>query len=245
MVMAKAVPAFACREGERVEVDGTYVNESLSGHRGRARVKLAYTGDEIRADRTLETILADGAGAMSRVKLAWSDVRSQYDALFAANTNPHVPSDRLVLWTRCRAWLQYEGYSHEINADCIESFRPDPAGRFAEWTFRVPCGMGQTARFAFTLALAPNGGNAAQLAVRRLAVADAQARVPPVRIVFRPDLEWRSFHAVTKAQGAVEQAFGAPGAIRDLDGRAGFAFCRLSSPQFMRLFIWWDFPCLL
>ena len=190
-----------------------------------ARVKLAYTGDEIRADRTLETILADGAGAMSRVKLAWSDVRSQYDALFAANTNPQVPSDRLVLWTRCRAWLQYEGYSHEINADCIESFRPDPAGRFAEWTFRVPCGMGQTARFAFTLALAPNGGNAAQLAVRRLAVADAQARVPPVRIVFRPDLEWRSFHAVTKAQGAVEQAFGAPGAIQDLDGRAGFAFC--------------------
>ena len=36
----------------------------------------------------------------------------------------------------------------------------------------------------------------------------------PVRIVFRPDLEWRSFHATTKAQGVVEQAFGAPGAVR-------------------------------
>ena len=196
-----------------------------------ARVKLVYTGDEIRADRTLETILADGAGGMSRVKLAWGEIRSQYDALFAANTNPHVPADRLVLWTRCRAWLQYEGYSHEINADCIESFRADPAGRFAEWVFRVPCGMGQTARFAFTLSLAPDGGNAARLAVRRLEAADAQDRVPPVRIVFRPDLEWRSFHAVTKAQGAVEQAFGAPEALEAIKGNdpkslapAGFAF---------------------
>ena len=179
-----------------------------------ARVKLVYSGDEIRADRALETILADGAGAMSRVKLAWGDIRSQYDALFAANTNPRVPSDRLVLWTRCRAWLQYEGYSHEINADCIESFRADPAGRFAEWTFRVPCGMGQTARFIFMLSLAPEGGNAARLVVRRLEAADAQERVPPVRIVFRPDMEWRSFHSVTKAQGAVEQAFGAPSAIK-------------------------------
>ena len=184
-----------------------------------ARVKLVYSGDEIRADRALETILADGAGAMSRVKLAWGDIRSQYDALFAANTNPRVPSDRLVLWTRCRAWLQYEGYSHEINADCIESFRADPAGRFAEWTFRVPCGMGKTARFTFTLALAQEGGNAASLVVRRLAEADAQERVPPVRIVFRPDLEWRSFHSVTKAQGAVEQAFAATGAVEDFKGK--------------------------
>ena len=189
-----------------------------------ARVKLVYTGDEIRADRALETILADGAGAMSRVKLAWGEIRSQYDALFSANTNPQVPSDRLILWTRCRAWLQYEGYSHEINADCIESFRADPAGRFAEWTFRVPCGMGQTARFAFTLALAPDGGNAAQLAVRRLEA------VPPVRIVFRPDLEWRSFHAVTKAQGDVERAFGAPGAIRPFnDHKASKAAAVLDS----------------
>ena len=195
-----------------------------------ARVKLVYSGDEIRANRTLETILADGAGAMGRVKLAWGEVRSQYDALFAANTSPQVPSDRLVLWTRCRAWLQYEGYSHEINADCIESFRADPAGRFAQWTFRVPCGMGQTARFAFTLALAQEGGNAVRLAVRRLDAADAQERVPPVRIVFRPDLEWRSFHAVTKAQGAVEQAFGAPGAVKDLEGSKSAAVLKSCAP---------------
>ena len=182
-----------------------------------ACVKLVYTGDEIRADRSLETILGDGAGAMARVKLAWGDLRSQYDAIFAANTNPRVPADRLVLWTRCRAWLQYEGYSHEINADCIESFRADPAGRFAEWTFRVPCGMGLTARFAFNLSLAQDGGNAARLAVRRI-----EDKSPPVRIVFRPDLEWRSFHDVTKAQGAVERAFGAPDAATSHDD--GFSF---------------------
>ena len=44
----------------------------------------------------------------------------------------------------------------------------------------------------------------------------------PVRIVFRPDLEWRSFHATTKAQGAVEQAFGASGAVRAV--KNGFTF---------------------
>ena len=50
-VMAKAVPAFACREGERVEVDGTYVNESLCGlgQRGGAMPRVAHkSGNDVR-----------------------------------------------------------------------------------------------------------------------------------------------------------------------------------------------------
>jgi len=168
-----------------------------------ARVKLEWTGVEVRADPSLETVLSNGAGAASRVKLAWGEIASQYDALFAANTNPRVPADRLVLWTRCRAWLQYEGYSREFNKDCIESFRADPAGRMARWLFRVPCGMGRTAEFEFRLALAEDGGNKVKLDVLRTG-GDAHGAM---RIVFRPDLEWRSFHSTTKAQGAVEQAF--------------------------------------
>ena len=195
------------------------------------RVKGVYTGDEIRrnlaapgAGGLLETVLSDGAGSASRVKLAWGEIRSQYDALFAANPNPRVPADRLVLWTRCRAWLQYEGYSRAFNADCIESFRADPAGRMAEWTFVVPCGLGRVARFRFRLALAQGGAGGASLLVERLAGTDADD-VGPVTLVFRPDLEWRSFHATTKAQGAVENAFATATRTLDRDGAVrGFAF---------------------
>ena len=182
-----------------------------------ARVKLEWSGAEIRADATLETILSNGAGASSRVKLAWGELASQYDALFAANTNPNVPADRLVLWTRCRAWLQYEGYSREFNKDCIESFRADPAGREARWCFRVPCGLGRTAGFEFRLALAEDGTNRVNLSVEHTG-GDAPGAM---RIVFRPDLEWRSFHSTTKAQGDVERAFAS--AARQ-EGAGGFVF---------------------
>ena len=196
-----------------------------------ARVKRVYTGDEIRrnlaspgAGGLLETVLSDGAGSAGRVKLAWGEVRSQYDALFAVNPNPRVPSDRLVLWTRCRAWLQYEGYSREFNADCIDSFRADPAGRRAEWTFVVPCGLGRVAKFRFSLALAQDGTGAASLVVERLAVAERDG-VGPVTLVVRPDLEWRSFHATTKARGAVENAFATATRTLDREGAVrGFAF---------------------
>lgn len=161
-----------------------------------SRVKLVWSGAEIRADRTLETVLSDGTGSMSRVKLAWGEIRSQYDALFAANVNPDVPGDRLVLWTRCRCWLQHEGFSREINADCIDAFHADPAGRTAVWFFTVPCGMGRSVRFSFTLALARRGTRAARLRILRL---PGDAVAAPVRIVFRPDMEARSFHATTKA----------------------------------------------
>ena len=184
-----------------------------------ARVKLEYSGDDIRRDPRLETMLGDGSGSMARVKLAWGTIGSQYDALFAANADPAVPADRLVLWTRCRAWLQHEGYSRELNGDCVESFRADPAGRFATWRFRVPCGLGKVARFSFTLSLAQDGGPAARLAVRRLDDGGGC-----VRIVFRPDIEWRSFHATTKAQGDVERAFGAPNALRMAPDCKGFSF---------------------
>ncbi len=179
----------------------------------QARVKLVYTGADIRrnlaqpgASGLYETVLSDGAGSASRVKLAWGEVRSQYDALLAANPNPRVPADRLNLWTRCRCWLQHEGYSREINADCIDSFRADPAGRVAEWFFTVPCGLGRVAKFSFRLALAQDGTATAKLRVKRLPAGDAEVGAP-VTLVFRPDLEWRSFHASTKAQGAVEEAF--------------------------------------
>ncbi len=170
----------------------------------KARAKLAVAGAEARKCPELRVALANGAGAAAFVPVAWGEIRSQYDALFAANPNPRVPSDRLVVWTRCRAWLQHEGYSREINADGLEQFRTDPAGRTAEWTFRVPCGLGREVRLGFTLSLA-HGANAARLSLRRLGAGRRDLK-EPVRLVLRPDLECRSFHDTTKAYTGPEAA---------------------------------------
>lgn len=161
-----------------------------------ARATVSVTGDDIRRDYTLRTCLSNGAGADAFLPLRWGEIRSQYDSLFSANPNPDCPSDRMVVWTRCRAWLQYEGYSHAIDADASEGFRADPAGRFAEWRFAVPAGMGRIVPLMFRLELA-RGVNAARLLVRRCD--DAAMFGERVRLVFRPDLECRSFHGVTKA----------------------------------------------
>ncbi len=163
---------------------------------GEARVALEVTGEEIRRDGTLRTCLSNGSGADAFLPLRWGEVRSQYDSLLSANPNPTCPADRVVMWTRCRAWLQYEGYSHAIDASTCSLFRADPGGRGAEWRFLVPAGMGHEVPLSFRLELA-EGVNAGRLAVRRLD--DGGAFGEAVRIVLRPDLECRSFHEVTKA----------------------------------------------
>ena len=163
----------------------------------RAKVKTALSGDDVRRHPDVRTILSDGAGAASQVRVGWGCVCSQYDAILAANPNPTCPSDRLVLWTRTRCWLQREGYVREVDARCVTRFAADPAGRFARWRFTVPCGMGREASFEFLLSLAP-GENAASLNVTRVE-SDVRDVGDQVRLVFRPDVEWRSFHSVTKA----------------------------------------------
>ena len=184
----------------------------------KACMKLAVTGEEIRRDPTLRTCLSNGAGADAFIPLRWGEIRSQYDSLFSANPSPDCPCDRVVVWTRCRAWLQYEGYSHEIAADSATGFRADPAGRFAEWRFLVPAGMGREVPFAFRLELAP-GANVARLCVTRLE--DVESFNEKVRIVFRPDLECRSFHDVTKAYTGEAEIAARIAANVHLDVRGG------------------------
>ena len=186
-----------------------------------ARVRLALPGEEVRRHPDGRTILSNGAGAAAQVRLGWGEIRSQYDALLAANPNPDVPSDRLSLWTRTRCWLQREGYARELDRKCVTRVTVDPAGRFARWDFTAPCGMGKEAAFVFTLALAP-GVNAATLAVTRV-TAGGDDVGDQVRLVFRPDVEWRSFHATTKAFTGPEQLFPAS-ARAAADGEEGFDF---------------------
>ena len=163
----------------------------------KARILQSLSGETVRRHPDYRTILSNGSGAAAQVRVGWGTVCSQYDAFLAANPNPSVPSDRVNLWTRTRCWLQREGYTRELDRKCVTRFVPDPAGRFARWEFAVPCGMGKETSFAFTLALA-DGRNAAHLTVERLE-APSHDVGDQVRLVFRPDLEWRSFHGVTKA----------------------------------------------
>ena len=170
-----------------------------------AKFRVSLDREDVRLHPECRTVLSNGAGAASQVRVGWGVIRSQYDAILAANPNPTVPSDRLNLWTRTRCWLQREGYTREFDSRCITRFTADPAGRFARWVFTVPCGMGKETMFMVTLALA-DGRNVAEMKVERL---EAKVREVGghVRIVFRPDIEWRSFHATTKAYQGLEGLF--------------------------------------
>ena len=170
-----------------------------------ACARLVLSGAEVRANPQYRAVLSNGAGAAAQVRLGWSELRSQYDALLAANPNPDAPSDRIVLWTRTRCWLQREGYLRELDAKCVTGVAVDPAGRFARWDFAVPCGMGCETAFSFTLTL-PEGRNAAVLSVER-GTAPVREIGESVRLVFRPDIEWRSFHEKTKAYAGAEELF--------------------------------------
>ena len=179
----------------------------------KARVATSMSGDEVRRCPTCRAILSNGAGASAQVRASWGAVCSQYDALLAANPNPNVPSDRTILWTRTRCWIQREGYVRELDGKCVTRFAVDPTGRCTRWEFCVPCGMGREASFVFTLSLA-EGQNAAALVVERVKSRDSDVG-DQVRLVFRPDVEWRSFHETTKAYLGPEGLFGARCLPRD------------------------------
>ena len=172
-----------------------------------AQVRLGMSPEELRAHPCNRAILSNGAGAAAQVRAGWGEIASQYDALLAANPNPDVPSDRVNVWARTRCWLQREGYMRQLDNRCEFAFNADPGGKGVEWHFRVPCGMGKSASFNFELTLA-EGSNVARLRVTRYAVKDEEDVGDQVRLVFRPDVEWRSYHATTKAYlGGTEKLF--------------------------------------
>lgn len=184
-----------------------------------ARVKVGLNFDDIRNHGDWRTILSNGAGAASQIRIGWGEIHSQYDAMLAANPDPNCPSDRINIWTTTKCWLQREGYTRELDKRCAVRFTADPAGHIALWDFHVPCGMGKTASFTFAVSLA-RGENAARLKVTRHIEGDNDV-VEQVRLVFRPGLEWRSFHATTKAFTGAEGLF--PAACRDIS-RESYVF---------------------
>ncbi len=186
---------------------------------GAARVLTRVSGVKVREADNAYAVLSNGAGAMAQVRAAWGELRSQYDCLLAANTDARVPVDKMVFWTRCRTWLRYRGYSQEINKSCLARFKADPEGRFAEWAFKVPCGMGRWVPLTFRLEIL-GGVNRVRLVIVRH---NKQGGLDPhdaVTVIVRPDIEWRSFHQKTKAFLGAETAW--PAALHPKEN--GFTF---------------------
>jgi len=158
-------------------------------------------------DRNAYAVLSNRRGTMAQVRGAWAEIRSQYDAMLAANLPADYPADRLVMLTRCRAWIRCRGYSQEIGPDCQESFGQDLCGD-ARWTFRVPTGGGETVALDVRLRLAGED-NESTLTFRRHAGGRGSTDTPdevPVNLVVRPDVEDRVSHSKTKAyEGAEDQ----------------------------------------
>jgi glycogen debranching enzyme len=157
---------------------------------------------------------------MAQVRAAWGTLVSQYDALLAANPRPGVPNDRWVMLRRCRGWVVWRGYSHEISADSLSVYGQTAEGS-ARWAFAVPSGMGRSLKMEIELSLDP-AGNDVQLIFRRTPGVLDEDLDPsePVDLILRPDLEDRSVHAFTRAHLGPETAW--PPAVRAEE--AGFAF---------------------
>jgi starch synthase (maltosyl-transferring) len=164
-----------------------------------ARARLNYDASEV-TERQLYALCANGRGAMSQVRGHWSDIHSQYDALLAGNLHPQHPTDRHVMFTRCRGWIVHRGYSTTLDHTCLTRFAKGVDGG-AVWHFSIPCGMGQTIPFTIGLRLF-TGENRIQLTFTRQP-ADGLAHVlhdaEPVMLILRPDIEDRSCHEITRA----------------------------------------------
>ena len=148
----------------------------------------AAAGPQIRDEPELHLVLTNGTGAMAHLRAAWGTVRTQYDALLAANPHPDFPVDRRMVLTRCRAWLVRRGFSTEISALWTEQVRL-VSGQTALWTFRLPCGDGHWIQLTATVHLTA-GQDAVSVTFERAPGDEAG----PVALILRPDVEDRGFH---------------------------------------------------
>ncbi|HSO20257.1 MAG TPA: glycogen debranching enzyme N-terminal domain-containing protein, partial [Desulfosarcina sp.] len=142
----------------------------------------------------------NGRGAMVHTPIHWGQLNSRYDAVLAANLHDEVPEDRWIMLTRVRAWVVFQGYSHEMRHDCLASFHYGDDGR-GVWCFRMPTGQGQSIRLDVSLQFVADA-NRVRMVFGRAPADQVRDGLPdhlPVRLIVRPDIEDRNFHTTTKA----------------------------------------------
>jgi len=147
-------------------------------------------------------------GAMSQVRGAWGEIRSQYDAILAANLHPDFPVDRQALLTRCRCWVVNLGYSLPLDINCLDHFAQDRNGTLS-WQFSAPVGQGKKITLVVTLRMIEHR-NTVVLSLHRLKALEKQDDLDdatPVKIIIRPDIEDRANHWKTKAFMGAESTY--------------------------------------
>ena len=147
----------------------------------------------------------NGRGGMLRAHIAWGKLSNKYDALLAANLSPDFPVDRWIMLTRCRVWVVYQGYSTEINNDCIDSFYYDE-NFCGYWKYNIPSGQGQQVYLTIAVEMADQE-NAIRISFHRHRsqdVAGGLSDLKQVGLIVRPDIEDRTFHQTTKAYSGPE-----------------------------------------
>jgi predicted glycogen debranching enzyme len=185
-----------------------------------AQVHMSLPAEQALA-RNCMALCTNQRGAMSQAYAAWGEIRSQYDALLAANLDPTSPVDRRIVLTRCRAWLVYRGYSQPIDKTCLIGFSVQPDNS-ATWRFLVPAGQGYTVPMTVTLTLV-HDRNAVFIEFQRGHALEAGSNISgtlPVKLIVRPDIEDRTNHEKTKAYAGPENAW--PAAISASED--GFSF---------------------
>ncbi len=85
------------------------------------RIKQAFNRNELLRN-SISFLDTNGRGGMVHIPVSWGTLNSKYDALLAANTNNEHPVDRLVAFTRCRAWVVFQGFSQDVCLDCLRFF---------------------------------------------------------------------------------------------------------------------------
>ena len=151
-------------------------------------------------------LCTNGRGAMSYVRGAWGEVRSQYDALLAANLHDDFPVDRQILLVRCRAWVVYRDYSRELNIDAQIGVRMSGENTI-RWQFEMPVGAGERVALVVESQMRPGENVVGLRFVRGACETHGLAADSPVRLIVRPDVDDRGFHEKTKAFAGAEESW--------------------------------------
>lgn len=170
-------------------------------------VRTSFNKEEV-LQRDCYVLCTNGCGAMSQARGVWGKIKSQYDALLAANLHPNYPVDRRIMLTRCRAWLVCRGYSQAIDEHCLQSFSVGSDGH-AVWHFIVPAGQGMIVSLIICLKMI-DGENAVTIDFGRRNRGSGSNDLDdhvPVKLIIRPDVEDRLNHEKTKAYAGPETSW--------------------------------------
>ncbi|OIN96331.1 MAG: glycogen debranching protein, partial [Deltaproteobacteria bacterium CG1_02_45_11] len=170
-------------------------------------VKRRYSRSEL-LHQPLLLLGTNGRGGMMRIPVSWGKLYSQYDAILSANFNPHIPEDRWIMFSRCRAWVDYQDYSQEISSVCLDRFHTNNDSQ-GYWYFHVPTGQGEHVGLTFGIEMV-NEENTVRLSIYRHPAEKKENRLDDrkmIQIILRPDIESRNFHNTTKAYTGPENKF--------------------------------------